>query len=118
MVLYAVLFFTFVNTPVLATAPDVRLEDKSIPQIVEHFAKTYKVSSAKMLATMKCESSLVPTMEGDNHTSFGIAQIHLPAHPDVTKEQAFNPVFASEFMAKKFSEGKGHLWTCYRKLYL
>lgn len=55
MVLYAVLFFTFVNTPVLATAPDLRLEDKSIPQIVAHF---FPENPKTMTAIFMAESSL------------------------------------------------------------
>lgn len=133
MVLYLAIFSLSQNVT-LAVAPEVALQDRSIPQIVEHFADKYNVSSKQMLSIMKCESSLDPTKQSehyytkDNHKlgikkgqrelSFGLSQIHLPAHPDITEEQAKDPVFAAEFMAKNFSEGHQRKWTCWRKLYL
>jgi hypothetical protein len=64
-----------------------------------------------------CESNLDSSMVGDNGQSYGIAQIHLPSHPNITKEQALDKQFAIEFTAKQFAKGNAKLWTCYRKLY-
>ncbi len=47
------------------------------------------------------ESSWNPSAVGDQGTSFGLAQIHLPAHPDVSKEQADNPTYAIFWTAKE-----------------
>ncbi len=44
--------------------------------------------------------------------SWGLAQIHLPAHPEVSKEQATDPEFAIDFLVKNVSEGKAYMWTC------
>lgn len=122
MFLYAIVYFTFANTITLAQAPDVPLYEKPVEQIVEHFANQYSVSAEKMLATMKCESGMNVKSKGDlrngQPTSFGLSQIHLPAHPEVTIDMAFDPVFASEFMAKGFSENKATMWSCYRKLFV
>ncbi len=41
---------------------------------------------------------------GDNGTSFGLAQIHLPAWPNISREAALNPVFALEWTASKLRE--------------
>lgn len=47
------------------------------------------------------ESSWNPTAVGDQGTSFGLAQIHLPAHGDVSQEQANNPTYAIFWTAKE-----------------
>lgn len=55
---------------------------------------------------------------GDREQSYGLAQIHLPAHPHITKEQAIDPEFAVEFLAKNLANGKAGMWTCARQLAL
>ncbi len=50
---------------------------------------------------------------GTREKSFGLAQIHLPDHPTITKEQACDPDFSVRFMAKKFSEGRQRMWMGY-----
>ena len=54
---------------------------------------------------------------GDKGTSFGIVQIHLPAHPHVTKEQAFDPTFALTFITDEFIRGNEWKWTCWKAVY-
>jgi hypothetical protein len=49
---------------------------------------------------------------GDREQSFGLVQIHLPAHPSISKEQAKDPEFALEFLAKNLAAGKAGMWTC------
>lgn len=77
-----------------------------------------------MLDTIMCESkasttvqSMYPDPKGPNgrEDSWGIAQINLPYHPDVSREEATNPDFALNFMAKHFALGKQSMWTCYKK---
>ena len=50
---------------------------------------------------------------GDREQSFGLVQIHLPAHPTVSYEEAIDPEYAIEFLARNLANGKGHWWTCY-----
>jgi len=87
-----------------------------IPGKINYYADKYDVSSSTMTAVIKCESSFNPNAIGDGGTSFGLAQIHLPAHPLVTREQANDPDFAIEFMAKEMSLGNSWKWTCYKML--
>lgn len=68
-----------------------------------------------MARTIKCESSMNPKAVGDHGTSFGLAQIHLVDHPEVSKEQALDPYFSIEFMAREFSKGNARLWSCYKR---
>lgn len=101
-----------------AKAPERSLNEYSVQELVSHFASQYQVSSNQMLATIKCESGFRENAIGDGGKSYGLSQIHLPSHPNVTKEQATDKVFAIEFMAKAFSKGKQRQWTCWRMLYL
>ena len=65
--------------------------------------------------TLECESNLDPMAIGDSGTSVGIAQIHLPAHPDVSKEEALDPEFAIRWAAKHFAQGHAYWWTCWKQ---
>lgn len=63
-----------------------------------------------------CESSWNPEILGDGGTSYGLVQIHLPAHPNISKEQALDPIFAINFIVDEFLNGNQNKWTCYRNL--
>ena len=72
--------------------------------------------------TLKCESmgwrnvqSHHPSARGPNgrENSWGVAQIHLPSHPEVTQEQALDVRFAVEWTAKAFVAGDKAMWTCW-----
>lgn len=81
-----------------------------------------------MSAIIACESGWNPNIQskhvyteknvpkgyrvGDREQSFGLVQIHAPAHPNITKEQALDPEFAIEFLAKNLKAGKHRMWTC------
>jgi hypothetical protein len=53
---------------------------------------------------------------GDYEQSYGLVQIHLPAHPHITKEQATDPEFAIDFLARNVAKGKANMWTCARTI--
>lgn len=106
--------------------------EERIKQQVWEAAAKYNTFPEKMWEVMKCENwDLVPDLQshhtytftderrgiyyGDRERSFGLAQIHLPDH-DVTYEQAIDPAFAIDFMAKNFAEGNAQWWTCARNL--
>lgn len=85
----------------------------TIDEKIDIYAEKHNVSASLMKKVIYCESSYNPKAVGDGGTSFGLSQIHLPAHQEVTKEQAFNEDFAIEFMAKAFSQGQFRMWSCY-----
>ncbi|MFE3653348.1 hypothetical protein ACFXO2_37140 [Streptomyces sp. NPDC059152] len=58
-----------------------------------------------MLLGSRLESSWNPGAVGDNGTSFGPFQIHLPAHPGVTAAQAQNPAWATRYMLSAYQRG-------------
>lgn len=100
-----------------ATLPPLVYSTSTASTIVEAYAVHYGIQSEPLLRTLKCESSLNAKAIGDHGTSFGVAQIHLPAHPDITKAQALDPLFAIDWAAYQFSLGKQNMWSCYKKLY-
>lgn len=53
---------------------------------------------------------------GDREQSFGLVQIHLPAHPSISKDQALDPEFAVDFLAKSIKEGNARMWSCYNQV--
>lgn len=104
-----------------------------IKQEYQEAAKRHGVSFDLMWATVMCENRKLDVdiqsehlyrysdpargiVKGEQEQSYGISQIHLPDHPTVTYEQAIDPAFSAEFMAKAFAAGKASWWTCYRKL--
>lgn len=117
-VVLALVFLSYSPSPLIASAPLRTLNEYDTKELVAHFASQYQVSEKQMLATIRCESSFNEKAVGDGGKSFGLSQIHLPSHPNVTKEQATNKVFAVEFMAKAFAKNKQRMWTCWRMLYL
>lgn len=117
-----------VNDTFVVTAQELSIAGKNerseaIYKLIDKYANKYSVSSTTMLAIMKCENrSFDPTLQsyhvknGVREESYGLVQIHLPSHPNVSYEQATDPEFSIEFLAKHLSQGKGSLWTCYRML--
>lgn len=107
------------SQPIIYTAPpsEVVIIERTLEDKVGFYANKYNVSSEVMLKVIDCESRGVETAVGDGGDSHGLVQIHLPSWPEITQEQAINPGFALDFMAKRFSEGRYSLWSCYRKLY-
>lgn len=88
-----------------------------ISELIHQKSLKYNVSEAVINTVVRCESSFNPSAVGDNGTSFGLVQIHQPSHPNITKQQAFDPDFALEFLASELSKGNGRIWTCYRLLF-
>ncbi len=65
---------------------------------------------------VSCESQWNPLAVGDSGASYGLVQIHLPSHPEITQEEALDPYFALNWMAYEWSVGHAKQWSCYRKI--
>ncbi len=103
--------------PVVEAAP---LTVSELQAIATSSAAKYhltKRQTRQMLATVNCESGWVATSTGDYGTSIGIAQIHLPAHQDISKDQALDPYFSLDWAAYQFSIGNQAIWTCWREIF-
>ncbi len=112
------------HTPVAYAAEVPVVQESFIPAFadgredtISYWASKFNISATEMSATIQCESKFHPDAVGDSGTSFGLVQIHLPAHPDVTKKQALDPDFSIRWMAREFSKGNQRIWTCWRMIY-
>lgn len=98
--------------------------------IVQEKAVVYGVSASLMIAIIDCENrSWTANLQsghyykkdrpkqglvtGQREQSFGLVQIHLPDHPSISYEQATNPTFSIEFLARELSLNRGRQWSCY-----
>lgn len=90
-------------------------------QDYENYASTtissYGLPTTPFVETLRCESQFNPTAVGDHGTSLGIAQIHLPAHPDVSRITSLDGIWSINWAAQQFADGNARIWSCYRKLY-
>ena len=95
------------NSPVLSVpiAPDYSTTTLSEYVKSKHIPKLWE--------TLNCESGFKYDSLGDKGTSFGIAQIHLPAHLNITKEQALDPYWAINWSVEQFKKGNARIWSCY-----
>lgn len=103
-------------TPALAQqiAPVV-YSTTTAPDIIAAYAVKYGIPAQPLIDTLKCESNFNASAVGDSGTSFGVAQVHLPAHPEITKAEALDPLWAINWTAEEFAAGDADLWSCYRK---
>lgn len=91
---------------------------EDIINLIGLYAEKYQVDEFVLRQVIWHESNYELNAKGDFYdgqwNSFGLSQIHLPDHPNVSKEQATDPHFAIEFMAKNLKNGRGKMWTGYR----
>jgi hypothetical protein len=88
-----------------------------INQEIEKKAKEYGTSATTLKRIVECESGYVTDVQSHHilsygrEKSFGLAQIHLPSHPDVTYEEAVDPEFAINYLAKNYAQHTDK-WSC------
>lgn len=88
----------------------------SLPQIAAEISDAYGLNTPLFLKVITCESGFNSNAVGDLGTSFGLAQIHLPAHPEITEQEAEDPIFSLKFMADEWRANHESEWTCYTEL--
>ena len=88
-----------------------------IQKCIKYYSAKYDVSESIVASIIKCESSNNPMAHNltENEDSWGLSQINLLAHKNITKEQATDPEFAIEFMTKNFDKAPQMWVTCYKK---
>jgi len=126
--------FLSLNAPNLPVLPPLLPPVQEIAPIVatstvlakiDAVSAKYGVSRDMVYKIVVCETAgtFDPTIQsqiiknGIQEDSWGLAQIHLPDHPDISKQQAIDPDFALDYLASKLSEHKGFLWSCYKQMY-
>lgn len=94
---------------------------ESIKDYAIHVAQREKINVGAFLATLECEAGFQNIQSrivknGVREQSFGVAQIHLPSHPHITKEQALSPFWAINWMAEEWLNGRESKWSCFRTM--
>lgn len=103
----------------------VEYSSSTAPLIAQAYAYRNGADFDDLWRTIECENPLLdPALQsyykragGPNgrENSWGLAQIHLPDHPDVTRAQAQDPFFSLDWMSKEFAAGRESQWTCWRR---
>lgn len=88
-----------------------------ISYLINKYSQIYGVSPVIMARIIACESTNNPNARNltEREESYGLVQINLLAHTNITIEQATNPEFAIEFLAKNFNNAPKMWVTCYKK---
>lgn len=129
LVLLLVFLLSFIFYPIVSHGQTPPVEAKNTPKIVlikqkvQTYADKYNVDPDDIYQTLDCESNHFesPAIQSrvvgplGRELSFGYAQIHLPDHPDVTYQQAIDPDFSIDFIAKNWTKHK-NWWVCTKKL--
>ena len=100
---------------VATTTPKVWTKE-AVKEQAAAAAKKYNKSVWRIVETVKNESGFQAEIQskyvytysnpkrgiykGQRERSFGACQIHLPDHPEISKEEAEDPVFCTDFLAK------------------
>ena len=96
---------------------------ETIKGMIEDAGMLYGASEAQKDLSWKiilCEnSSLNPLLQSGvlhgekREESYGLSQINLLAHPDISKEEATDALFSIDFLVKNVAQGNEKLWlTC------
>lgn len=101
----------------LPSIPKIEYSTTTAEVIIEAYAAHYGIPADPLVATLRCESDFNDKSIGDFGTSFGVAQVHLPAHKDISKAQALDPLWSINYAAQQFSLGHQDMWSCYKALY-
>ena len=102
------------NSPAILSEKPTK---EDIERYIRQVAREHGVDENMFVAVAKCESGFNPLAHGDGHLggSYGIWQIHKPAHPDVSYEEATDIEFSTLWAVEKWKINP-KIWTCYRLL--
>lgn len=108
---------------------EIVIEEPSIKELVQTAAIKYDVPFNELWYTIGCETqdTFDPTIQsnvkydfsdsrrgivyGEREQSYGLAQIHLPDHPEVSYKQATDAKFSIEFIASNWKKHSGWWYT-------
>ena len=108
--------------PVYAAELHQTLTVDELKQFAHTTAINNQIDPTLFLGIAECESHWQPTVQskfyykGYRERSFGIFQIHLTAHHDVSYEQAIDPYFNIQWAAAHFQTPWDDWKTCYSEV--
>ena len=92
---------------------ELPISSSTINSLITFDSALYNVSEPLMRGIVKRESNFNQYAVGDHGTSIGLVQIHLPAHKDISRAEAENPIFAINYLASELAKGHCSIWsTC------
>jgi hypothetical protein len=102
---------------------DIPHESKVTTDVIKHIytrAAEVGLDGDALAHTIFCESQFYNiqsgiVVDGVQEPSYGIAQIHLPSHKDVSYEEAMDPYFAVDFVIEHWAEGTKGIWHGYNR---
>jgi hypothetical protein len=109
-------------TPLKLPENTLVVETYTPTEILREIAKLAngdKVLYNKMALISHCESNYQNIQsrivkDGKREESYGIAQIHLPSHPHITKQQALDVKFSLQFLKDEILAGNEWKWYGWR----
>lgn len=105
--MFAIIFFYYLQIQNGNVTPEI-ITDYIVAESIAS-----NVDPQLVLNTAKFESRLNPKAIGDNNTSFGLYQIHLPAHRDISREQAENIIWSTNWTIREIKQNGCRIWsTC------
>lgn len=87
----------------------------SLKTFASSTAIEYGLNVILFMKVITCESHWNPTaisQTGD----YGVSQINLHFHPDISQAEAFDPKFSIQWMAQQWLHGNAYYWVCYNEL--
>lgn len=93
----------------------------AVKAAIARYARKYGVNEGIMTFVVDCETAgtFDPSIQsrhilpdGSREQSFGLAQINLPANPEISLAQAKDPDFSLDFLARALSKGEFWRWSC------
>lgn len=107
-------------SPIIITSTEAEYKEdfsnkQYIAELVDVYAEKYDVNKKTMHLIVFNESRYNYKAIGDGGNSHGLAQINMRFWSNkFTKDEAYNPHIALEFLAKELKAGKGRQWTTFR----
>lgn len=95
-------------------ALELPVSSSSVSALIDFDAWYYQVNPALIRGIVARESAFNQYAVGDHGTSIGLVQIHLPAHPTISRAEAESPVFSINYLAEALSKGQGKQWSTYK----
>jgi len=87
--------------------------ENNIENLIRSIAKAELVDPDLAIRVARCESNLNPNainINKDGSKDRGLYQINSKWHPEVSDEEAFDPVFSIKFFCKAYKEGHLDWW--------
>ena len=106
------------KTKLGAFPPQTEGIQKEVRDYIIQIAQRYNLGQ-KFVDVAKCESDFIPQQSkiwhnGRRENSWGVWQINLDWHPEITQDQAMNVIWSTNWAKDRWLEGKTHLWACYK----